>query len=248
MDDAGGNLDGGEVREGGVEAREGVDEVGAAEDAGVEVEVERADAGGDVDEAGELPGAEGLLERMDPEAEVEVELQRAVLDEEVLVAVGAEDHLRRPAGAAIEGEEDGGFESDVGRGWRNVGAFDISGRGEQRGGKGRELGRGEGLEEAVLGVLHGFSMGEGEALELDGVAGLELAELPELGLDDGGGADEAAKRRAIRAEQDGHVAGEVDGADGVGVVVDVRGVQAGLAAVGAGPLGLGAGEANASAV
>jgi hypothetical protein len=42
-----------------------------------------------------------------------------------------------------------------------------------------------------------------------------------------------------RAEDDRHVAGEVDGADGVGVVVDVGGVQAGLAPVGRAHSGLG---------
>ena len=70
--------------------------------------------------------------------------------------------------------------------------------------------------------------------ESDGVAGLELAHFPKVGVDDGGGADEPAEARAVGAEDDGEVAGEVDGADGVGVVVDVGRVQAGLAAVGAG--------------
>ena len=56
--------------------------------------------------------------------------------------------------------------------------------------------------------------------------------------DDGRRADEAAEARAVGAEDDRHVAGEVDRADGVGVVVDVRRVQAGLAAVGARPLRL----------
>ena len=53
--------------------------------------------------------------------------------------------------------------------------------------------------------------------------------------DDDDGADEAAEARAVGAEDDRHVAGEVDGADGVGVVVDVRRMQAGLAAVACAP-------------
>ncbi len=73
------------------------------------------------------------------------------------------------------------------------------------------------------------------ANEANQVAGLELADLPELGVDDGGGADEAAEARAIGAEDDGHVAGEIHRADGVSVVVDVGGVQAGLAAVACAP-------------
>ncbi len=107
---------------------------------------------------------------------------------------------------------------------------------------------GEVAEEGVLLALHGFGFGEGDALELDEVAGFELAQLPEFGLDDGGGADEAAEGGAVGAEEDGHVAGEVDGADGVGVVVDVGGVEAGFAAVGARPFWLGADEADAGAI
>ena len=48
-------------------------------------------------------------------------------------------------------------------------------------------------------------------------------------------------------EQDRHVAGEIDGADGIGVVVDVGGMQPGLAAIGARPGGLGADQADAGA-
>ena len=44
-------------------------------------------------------------------------------------------------------------------------------------------------------------------------------------------ADEAAEARTVRAEDDRHVAGEIDGADRVRVVVNVRRMQARLAAV-----------------
>ena len=60
-------------------------------------------------------------------------------------------------------------------------------------------------------------------------------------------AHEAAEAGAVGAEDDRHVAGEVDRADRVGRVVDVRRVQAGLAAVGARPLGLRADQADAGA-
>ena len=84
--------------------------------------------------------------------------------------------------------------------------------------------------------------------EADLVAGAELADLPELGVDDGGRTDEAAETGAIGTEDDGHVAGEIDRADGVGVVVNVGGVQAGFAAVFARPFGLGSDQADAGAV
>ena len=71
------------------------------------------------------------------------------------------------------------------------------------------------------------------------VAGAELADLPELVVADGGGAHEAAEARAVGAENDGHVAGEIHRADRVRVVVDVGGVQPRFAAVLARPVGFG---------
>ena len=68
-----------------------------------------------------------------------------------------------------------------------------------------------------------------------------------FGRDHRGRADEAAEARAVGAEDDRHVAGEIDRADGVGVVVDVGGMQARLAAVGAGPARLRADQAHAGA-
>ena len=75
--------------------------------------------------------------------------------------------------------------------------------------------------------------------ENDGVAGFELPHLPQFRLNDGGGADKAAQAGAVRAQDDRHVAGEIHGADGIGVVVDIGGMQARFAAVAARPLGLG---------
>ena len=63
----------------------------------------------------------------------------------------------------------------------------------------------------------------------------QLTKLPAIGGDDGGGADKATQAGPVRPKDDRHVAGEVDGADGIGIVVDVRRMQAGLAAVGARP-------------
>ena len=77
------------------------------------------------------------------------------------------------------------------------------------------------------------------------IAGLELAELPQVGLDDGHWADEAAQARAVWAEDHRHVAGEVHRANRIGVVVDVGGVQAGFAAAVAYPLRFGADQAHA---
>ncbi len=83
--------------------------------------------------------------------------------------------------------------------------------------------------------------------EAHGVAWPELAQFPSLLADDRGRADEAAEGRAVGAEEDRHVARVVDGADRVRGVVDVGRVQARLAAVGAGPAGLRADQADTCA-
>ena len=70
-----------------------------------------------------------------------------------------------------------------------------------------------------------------DGLEADAITGAQLPELPAVGRGDRRRADEAAEARTIRTEDDRHVAGEVDGAEGVGVVVDVRGMRPGVAAV-----------------
>ncbi len=79
------------------------------------------------------------------------------------------------------------------------------------------------------------------------VARAQLPDLPQLGVDDGDRADEAAEAGAIGPEDHRHVAGEVDAADGVGVVVDVGRMQSGLAAIGARPRGLRADQPHAGA-
>jgi hypothetical protein len=62
------------------------------------------------------------------------------------------------------------------------------------------------------------------------------------------GADEAAKAWPVGAQKDRHVAGEVDGADGIGVVMQVRRMQPRLAPIGARPFGRRADQAHAGAV
>jgi len=71
--------------------------------------------------------------------------------------------------------------------------------------------------------------------------------LPQIRLNHRGRADEAAQAGAVRAEDDRHVAGEIDRADGIGVVVDVGRMQARFAAVAPRPFRLRADQAHAGA-
>ena len=179
----------------------------------VVVNLQRADAGREVDDAGKLVALEPLHERVRAEAQREVEHERAVFDQQILVARAAVAHFD----PVLRGRE---VKHDRRR--------DLRRRGE--GGGGLEAGRlrirGKRVFNAgILRALHFHRLRVGERDEAHGVAGLELAHLPELGLHDGHRADETAEARPVRAEDDRHVAGEIDRADGVGVVVDVRGVQ-----------------------
>ena len=60
-----------------------------------------------------------------------------------------------------------------------------------------------------------------DALEVEGVARSELTDLPQFRLHDGGGADESAKTWPVGPQDHWHVASEVDGADSIGIVVNV---------------------------
>src|SRR5882757_6011571 len=71
--------------------------------------------------------------------------------------------------------------------------------------------------------------------EADLVTGFELTGLPEFVPRHHRGTNKPAETRTIGAENDRHVPGEIDRSDRVGVVVNIRRVQPGLAAVGPRP-------------
>ena len=61
------------------------------------------------------------------------------------------------------------------------------------------------------------------------------------------GTDKPAQAGAVRTEDNRHVAGKVDCADGVGIVVNIGRMQAGLAAVCPGPFRFRSNQAHAGA-
>src|SRR5476649_1701540 len=65
--------------------------------------------------------------------------------------------------------------------------------------------------------LHGY--------EAHFIAGFELPDLPEIRLDDRDRANETAQARTIRSENHRHVASEIDCADRVRVIVNIRWMQ-----------------------
>src|SRR6202011_3357561 len=108
-----------------------------------------------------------------------------------------------------------------------------------------ETGRRQGLESAFLGMLCGPRIIGGQPFEADPIVRPQLAQLPQFRLHQRRRAHETAQRGSVRTEYHRHVAREIDRADGVRIVMDVRWVQPSFAAVAAGPSRLGSDEPNA---
>ena len=196
-----------------VETRQQVGHFGHRQHGRIELHLQRAHAGGELDDAGNALRAEMLVQHVHPGPHGQVEHHRPVLDQHTAVAVAAQRH---------------------------VGA----------------VGRGEPAEHAVVVVAgrRDHQRKRRPSIDVDGpqrrrpvgahrnephrVARRHLAQLPPVAADHGDRADEPAEARSVRAEQDRGVAGEVQSADAVGVVVNVRRMQPGLAAVAARPLRL----------
>ena len=79
------------------------------------------------------------------------------------------------------------------------------------------------------------------------IARTKLSDLPKLGLNDRHRAHESAETRSIHSQDHGHVSRKIHRSDGICVVVNVRGMQSGLAAVLARPFWLRSDQANACA-
>jgi hypothetical protein len=101
-----------EVGDAALDGIQGGEQVLAGQAAAVVVDVEGADPGGDIDDAGEVFCAKAGFQGVNAKAEVQVEDVGAVFDEEVLVAVGATDEKR---GLGM-GVGDGGVVKRRGRG------------------------------------------------------------------------------------------------------------------------------------
>ncbi len=197
----------------------------------VDLDEQRAHAGRDVDDLGHVI-THPLLEDVDPHAQRQIEDHRSVLHEEEAVSGAAVGRPRVGAGGVAVAEH-----GTVAA--RRTGHRAVPRRAGER------LGRAGGAGQPRRAVVVGASRVVGRPRhQADPVARCELAELPPLGGGHDSGAHEAAEARAVRSEDDRHVAGEVDGADRVAGVVDVGRVQAGLATISASPIGARAEQAH----
>ena len=196
---------------------------------GVEANQQRADAGGCLFYAGKRLHCEGALQCGNAQPQRQIQHVGAELHEHEGVPSAAHAHIVR------FGEHDGITVST----WRRW-LFEH-----------RRLVKRSAFfaaQRATLGVLDCVRGGFRDRLQAHYVASAQLPQLPAVRFDDRGGAHETAQARAVRAKNYRHVAGEVDGAEGVGVVVDVGGVQASFAAVWPRPGWARADQPNAGAV
>ena len=191
------------------------------QNAGVIVDLQRADAWRLIYDASEAFKADSasdrLHQRMDAKAETKVEHDRSVFDQEIGVA-----------GTAID--DDGRSPARHGMPTMQSSTPSLEGEIVRR----PLLGSSAAISASCLARRCAASAGV-RRMKRTLSPGCKLPHLPQLCLHDGGGTDEAAKRRPVGPEDHRHVAGEVDGADGVSVVVDVARMQSGFAAVAASP-------------
>ena len=74
----------------------------------VVVDLQRADAGGEIDDPGQRAGLQRLHQGMGPQAQAQIQRQRAVLHQQVVVAVAPVDHGDGRL-ARAQGGQDGRF-------------------------------------------------------------------------------------------------------------------------------------------
>ena len=194
---------------------------------GVVLHLERPDAGCGLHDSGEGAVGEPRVERVGPETEVEVERHRPVLDEHRAIALCAVHHLGSVT-IARDRAQDGGPRT-------------LTSRAGSRRRRARVY-RSVGCSRSLVGF------GDVDGHEPHAVPRRELAELPTVVGNHRQRACEPAETRAVGTEHDRHVAGEVDRADRVRAVVDVRRMEPGLAAVGPRPLDRRADKANPGAI
>ena len=189
----------------------------------VDLNEQGANALGRVDDAATEVLVHPGSERMNTEAKLEVERHVPELDEEEPVSGLSKGDRGLVIGLVLDGDDR------------------VAGRSAGDGSM-VPVGPGEGLD-ALRGTFEPFVLTTyrtgggllGPRHEPHRVTGSELSQLPPLGRGHDGRTHEPAQARSVRSEDDRHVPGEIDRPDGVARVVDVRGVQPGLAPVLASP-------------
>ena len=190
--------------------------------------LQRANTWREIDDVANLLRLQRFHQGMNAKTQIEIEHQRTILDQQIIVtgdAIGHADMI-----AIVFQAMDDGIAEDAGR---NVWRFLLPLR--------------QCRDHFFLFHREGQRLRQGQFFEAYFVARLELADLPQFGFHDHGGAHEATQARPIGTQNDRHIAGEIDGADRVGIVMNIRRMQPRLATVAARPLWFRPNQAHAGA-
>src|ERR1700730_17279404 len=141
---------------------------------------------------------------MNPKSEIEIEYIRAILDEQVSVSV----RTAQDRGCSLF--RDAGLKDRIFPNWRRRETRQTP----------REI-----LDARIEIFFHLRGLLFRDRAEPDNIARLELSYLPQLGLHNRRRTHKATEAGAIRTENHGHVPGEIDGTDGVGVVMNIGGMK-----------------------
>ena len=193
------------------------------------MDLQRADARRQVENAIQASCLEPAHQARARASAVQIEHRLAVFDEQVRIPGAPIDHAR-PAALSRQGLED------------RTRRLDVASARRCRPTRGTQV-----RKPRLLGPSERLGLCGRQALEAHPIAGPELPQFPELRARERCRTHESAQGGPIRAQDDRHVAGEIDGADGVGVVVDVRGMQTRLAAIAPRPLRLRSDQPHAGA-
>ena len=200
--------------------------------AGIVVDLQAANARRQLQNTADRGAFEVLHERMHTHAQGQVEHVVAVLDKDVLVARLAINDTRYVALGIVFGEHGG----------RRAGRV-VIGDGGLYHWNNTQI-----LDGGILGFFQCLGFSEADRREANAVAGFELADFPQFGFGNGHRAHKPAEAGAILGQDNREIAGEIDGANGVFIIVHVGGMQAGFAAVGACPARLRADQTDAQPV
>ena len=190
----------------------------------VEVNLQRTDTRRHLDDTFESPRFERRHHRMGAETQREVEDDGAIFDKNIVVT-------RTPVG---------NFRLEVANPAKNR-VFPLRLPGKRRCGPHKRL------HPCFLHTPKLARLRFGDPVETHFVTRLQLAELPEFRFGKRRRTDEAAEARPVGAENDRHVAREIDRTDGIGIVMNIGGMKTRLATILARPLGLRPDQAHARA-
>ena len=91
------------------------------------------------------------------------------------------------------------------------------------------------MDGLILQPLQGQSLVRRHRMKSHTIPGLQLTDLPQLCSSDTDRTNKPTQARPIRTQYHRHIAGEIDRADGVGIIVNIGWMKTGLTSIGPSP-------------